>query len=328
MAQPMISVVIPVYKVEAYLKKCVDSVIAQSYENIEIILVDDCSPDNCPAMCDEYEKADKRIRVIHHSENGGLSCARNSGIEAARGEYIAFVDSDDYINKFMLETLYREISENDCGIAVCGLKYVFENDSIDTSKAEPSGERLILSGTEAVKKLFSDKHSEYVVSCNKLYKRKLFDSIKFPCGKIHEDTFTTYKLFFESERVVYNDVKLYYYLQRRSSIMHSGDITLMYAIEAMDEFGEYCEKNIDDAELLNDFIGMKNIMKANFALDAYYFSRKNKLVDEKNKFEKIYNDIKSSLPYKTIKFRLFETNKFLFAAAFRVYVIMHEKPLD
>lgn len=327
MEKPLISVIIPVYKVEPYLKKCVDSVINQSYKNLEIILVDDCSPDSCPQMCDEYKKTDGRIKVIHHAVNGGLSCARNSGIEAASGEYIAFVDSDDFVNPSMIEVLYSELAGNNCDIAVCGVKHIFENDTVLLSERAAAGRKKIMSGTDAVKMIYSDTDSVSFSACNKLYKTALFDDVRFPSQKLHEDVFTTYKLYFKAERIVFTDTELYYYLQRGGSIMHSQNkkISLGDALEAVDEFGLYCEEHISDEALKKEFAEMKNVMKADFALDSYYLARRRGLCDEKIRYESIYRSISPLLHSKKMKFRLFEIHPNLFMLAFRIFVMLNPK---
>ena len=127
---PLISVIVPIYNVEKYLDRCVDSIINQTYKNLEIILVDDGSPDNCPQMCDDYAKKDSRIKVVH-KENGGLSDARNVGMEVATGEYVSFIDSDDYISLDFYETLLETIVDNDSDIVECGVVKFYEDNSFD-----------------------------------------------------------------------------------------------------------------------------------------------------------------------------------------------------
>ena len=212
---PAISIVVPVYKVEAYLDKCINSILNQKFTDFELILVDDGSPDNCPAICDEYAEKDPRIKVIH-KENGGLSDARNAGIEVATGKYLGFVDSDDYIAPDMYEKLYNIITENSCDIAVCQAAVVQENEE---AIYEDSDEVYVFESNEAlyqmiVKKLFT------VNTWNKLYRKELFDSIRFPKGMLYEDLATTYKLIMLSDKVAYSPMKKYAYLQRQGSIMN------------------------------------------------------------------------------------------------------------
>ncbi len=215
MQEGLISVVVPVYKVEKYLNLCVDSILNQSYTNLEIILVDDGSPDNCPAICDAYAEKDPRIKVIH-KENGGLSDARNAGIEVATGKYLGFVDSDDYIAPDMYEKLYSIITENSCDMAICQAAVVQENEK---ATYEDSDEVYVFESNEALYQMISKKLFT-VNTWNKLYKRELFDKIRFPKGMLYEDLATTYKLILLSGKVAYSPMKKYAYLQRQGSIMN------------------------------------------------------------------------------------------------------------
>ena len=204
-----ISVIIPVYKVEKYLSKCIDSVLNQTYSNLEIILVDDGSPDNCGAICDEYAKKDSRIKVIH-KENGGLSDARNKGLEIAAGEYIAFVDSDDYLNKKMYETLFDLSHEHNADVVFCELQR-FSEDEVVNENCSDNYEIKELTKVEALNEiLFNDNVGNYMMP--KLFKRRTIEGILFPKGRVYEDIATTYKIIDRSEKIVYTNQKLYYYL--------------------------------------------------------------------------------------------------------------------
>ena len=213
----LISIVVPIYNVEQYLKRCVDTIINQTYKNIEIILVDDGATDNSGKICDEYIQKDNRIKVIH-KENGGLSDARNVGLENANGKYIAFIDSDDYISKDFIQKLYKFCIENGCEIAQCSYQRVYDNSSIsENTNAEIV--TTIMNRNEAILKMFASKNSEYTVAWNKLYKTSLFNSgIRYPKGMLHEDEATTYKLFYEAKKIVVTNEELYYYLIRENSI--------------------------------------------------------------------------------------------------------------
>ena len=165
----LISVVIPVYKVEKFIRNCVDSVIAQTYKDLEIILVDDVSPDGCPAICDEYAAADKRIKTVH-KENGGLSSARNAGLDVATGEYVFFVDSDDYISENAIERLYEALIKEKADIAICDWVAVDENGNKVVKKISPLKNEC-LNRDGLFKKITEPNYYYYVVSWNKLYKR-------------------------------------------------------------------------------------------------------------------------------------------------------------
>lgn len=206
--EPLISVIVPVYKVEKYLGRCVDSILAQTYENTEIILVDDGSPDNCPKLCEEYAKKYSSIRVIHQ-ENRGLSGARNTGIRHAKGDYLAFVDSDDVISPHFLESLYRAMKETHANISQCRWEYMHG----DTIKEpyDSQAKRECFTGREMLANLYIQTGAYFVVAWNKLYKRELFEEIRYPEGRIHEDEATTYRLFDLAEKCVYVDNALYGY---------------------------------------------------------------------------------------------------------------------
>lgn len=235
----LISVIVPVYKVEKYLERCVESIRNQTYSNIEIILVDDGSPDSCPTVCDRYAEKDGRIRVIH-KENGGLSDARNVGIDAACGEYIGFVDSDDYIHSEMYENLVRSIKKTGAEIAVCGVRKVYDTDP-EEQPVRDQDKVKVCSGIQAVKNIFEpDLYLQSVVAWNKLYRKELFDNVRYPVGKLHEDEFTTYKLLNKCKKVVYIEEKYYYYYQRTDSIMGRKAVHFTNDnLEAYEEMAEF-----------------------------------------------------------------------------------------
>lgn len=206
--EPLISVIVPVYKVEQYLGRCVDSILAQTYQNTEILLVDDGSPDNCPKMCEEYVKKYPNIRVFHQ-ENKGLSGARNTGIDHAKGDYLAFLDSDDVFSPYFLESLYRALIENDADISQCRWEYMHG----DTIKEpyDSQAKRTCFTGREMLANLYIQTGAYFVVAWNKLYKKELFHKIRYPQGRIHEDEATTYKLFDLAKKCVFVDNALYGY---------------------------------------------------------------------------------------------------------------------
>ena len=208
--QPLVSIIIPIYKVEQYLRPCLDSVISQTYKNLEIILVDDGSPDKCPEICDEYAKKDSRIKVIH-KPNGGLSDARNSGIVIATGEYLSFVDSDDMIHHRMIEILMTPLIEDvNLKMSACQLVKFYED------KLIPECEIVEFSNLDC--DVFLTKPL-YMVSVCKVYKKTLFDDIKFPIDRYHEDEFITYKVCYLAKKIAYTESQLYFYRQREGSIM-------------------------------------------------------------------------------------------------------------
>lgn len=209
----LLSVVVPVYKVEAYLNRCVESIVNQTYTKLEIILVDDGSPDRCPELCDEWAKRDSRIRVIH-KENGGLSDARNTGIAAATGEYLAFVDSDDYVGFQMYETMIDAMKRTGVGIACCG-RYVVKDGKEQI--VHNMDHEYIFTSMEAVRELLIGGCVEESV-CDKVYRRDLFQGLCFPVGEINEDIVIMPELLDRSQGVVHVAKPFYYYWQEGTSI--------------------------------------------------------------------------------------------------------------
>ncbi len=209
----LVSVIVPVYRSEIYLDKCVSSITAQTYRNLEIILVDDGSPDNSGKMCDSWAKKDSRIKVIHKT-NGGLSSARNVGIDAAGGDYLGFVDSDDLIAPDLFEKVMGFFDSHEPEIVVFNSNRVKENGEI-YAHTENIREGM-LSGEEAVVELLRGNINNYAV--NKVYKKEIFLGIRFPEGRLWEDMATTYKLFFKAKRIYCYPEGLYFYLTRADSI--------------------------------------------------------------------------------------------------------------
>ncbi len=208
---PLISIIIPVYKVEQYLKECIDSIINQTYMNLEIVIIDDGSPDNCPLICDQYAALDKRIKVIH-KKNGGLSDARNAGLNIITGDYVTFVDSDDVIHPEMINILYSEIQKNKSDISCV---------SIQEFSNSYSFMKITSAETKKLSFLNYTNYPYHMCAWGKLFSSKLFEDIKFPLHKLHEDEFTTYKLMDKANFISYNESKVYYYRQRNGSIMQN-----------------------------------------------------------------------------------------------------------
>ena len=208
-----ISVIVPVYNVEQYLERCVDSIINQTYTNLEIILVNDGSTDNSGKLCDELAKKDERIRVIH-KENGGLSDARNRGIEESESDLVGFIDSDDYIDRDMYEILLKNLNNTDADLSMCALYDVYNN----TPEAQVTNkETWELSSEQAIKMVMEAKILS-VTAVNKLYRKSLFSDLKFEVGKIAEDAFIMIKLLDKCEKIVATNEKKYYYVHRENSI--------------------------------------------------------------------------------------------------------------
>jgi len=228
---PLISVIIPVYKVEAYIAKCVDSVLSQTYANIEIILVDDGSPDGCYKICEDYVQKDHRVKVIH-KENGGLSSARNAGLDIARGEYIGFVDSDDYIAADMYQKLLEAIKKEKADLAICDTVVIYEKEDVEVYK--PLKDET-LNKFEAFEALLDGFN--VITVWNKLYSKHIFKNLRFPDGRIHEDEFIVHRVFNACAKIVTISDKLYYYVKRQGGIMLSG-----YTLKRLDAWYAFYDR--------------------------------------------------------------------------------------
>ena len=243
MTTPLISVIVPVYRVEEYLERCVESILSQTYENLEVILVDDGSPDRCPAICDAYAGKDARVKVIHQ-ENKGLSGARNAGIELAAGEYLAFVDSDDYVSPHFIEGLYELLQETGCAIGQCRFSYV------KGEKLTEEGDFAfcIYRGESLMEQLYGpeEKATYFVVAWNKLYRAELFKEtgIRYPEGRIHEDEATTYQLFHAARKLAFLDKAMYgYYTENGGSITSVFSAKRLQWLTAQEERIAFFQKN-------------------------------------------------------------------------------------
>ena len=229
----MISVIVPVYNVEKYLERCLDSILNQTYSDLEIILVDDGSTDTSPEICDAYAKRDERIRTFHQ-KNGGLSAARNTGLDNARGDYIGFVDSDDQIVPTMYESLLVAMENEKADIAIGNFAYLDE-------QGRKAGEsfplkKAVYSGIQAMEQLLCDA-VHFVSSCNKLYRKDIYKNIRYPLGKLNEDQFVIHRMLYESSRVVTISEPVYLYTIRSGSIMHRT-----FSVKHLDDIEAICSQ--------------------------------------------------------------------------------------
>lgn len=293
MKEDLISVVVPVYNVEKYLDKCVLSILNQSYQNLEIILVDDGSPDNCGVICDKYRQQDKRIRVIH-KKNGGLSDARNAGIEIATGKYITFVDSDDYIDEDYIEYLYSLIKKYKVNLSFC--KYCVE-------RSEPRNRENSLLKDEKCDKISAFEEILYarnfeVSACAKMYLRSQFKGIRFPVGKLFEDNATIYKLIEQNDYIALGYKSKYNYVIRKDSITtKTFTPSQMYLITASDEMCDYLKKYSALQKAIKRKKGVARISTLNRMIDS---STRNDAEEKKLKkdilqYKSILYDNKASL---------------------------------
>lgn len=242
----LISVILPVYNNEHFLPRSIDSVLEQSYSNIEVILVDDGSTDNSGKICNEYTKKDKRIKVIH-KKNGGLSDARNIGMKQASGEYIMFVDADDWMPKDAVEKLYDAIVKNGADLSSGIIKEVFSRKKV-AYEYSPS-KSTVYDCVGALRKLMYLHDGASNSASGKLYKMNLFKNVKYPVGKLYEDLGTTYKIFAKAKKIVLVDKIVYYYYQNSNSIMHAKYTTKrLQGITFAEEELKFMKKNFPDAK--------------------------------------------------------------------------------
>lgn len=288
-----ISVIVPVYNVEKYLKKCVQSVLDQDFKDFELILVDDGSTDNSGSICDDYALKDSRIRVIH-KKNGGLSDARNKGTDCAKGKYITYVDSDDYISKEYLKTLNNLVEKYSADIAITGIKTFTDGNEPKINNRNIYCEK-VYSGIDALKNMLYQKDMD-TSACSMLISESIARKHPFPYGKFHEDEFTTYKFYLDASIVAISTVKQYFYRQRKGSIMHSIGQAIIDELDAADnlysslstisdelanaakskKFSDYCQVLLSTENLkeeypelfcrITDFLNMecKEIIKDHF----------------------------------------------------------------
>ena len=317
----LISVIIPVYNVENYLRRCLDSVVNQTYKNLEIILVDDGSTDSSGAICDEYALKDDRIKVIH-KENGGLSSARNTGLDLMTGEYIAFVDSDDFIHIDMMKDMHYSLVINEADVCVCSFKEFEQEDAPDAYAPQELKMRTI-GRDEALLMYDSGFGALMSSSCNKMYKKSVFKNIRFPLNRKCEDLATIYKVLFASERIVLLDNFYYLYIIRKNSIMHSAVRPTADVVKGFEEFIQYCKDNIDNQNFREKMVALLLKRKADTILEDYYYSVKRK-TDKKhlNSIKEMYKEVRPQLKKMGVlrpQYRVFELNPFLFCCCVDIY---------
>lgn len=276
--KPLISIIVPVYKVEDYLIRCVDSITNQTYKNIEIILIDDGSPDNSGKICDELRKKDNRIVVIHKT-NGGQSEARNKGLDIAKGEYIGFVDSDDYIEENMFETLL-DIAEREKADIVSGkIKKIFKNNKYEIIEDHKSIENY--SGNDALVELLKGKITDYIY--NKIYKKEIWNNIRFPEGKILEDMDVMYLLIEKANKVSCTNKTEYYYVFRENSSISTINTQITYNLR------DVVNRKYDYLKLKKiELIDLLNIYK--LSMISHYFYTLSFCKDKENYFNQDFDE--------------------------------------
>lgn len=280
-----ISIIIPVYKVQDYLAECIESVQRQTYNNLEIILVDDGSPDDCGSICDRYAAQDQRIYVIHR-QNGGAACARNDGLDYATGDYISFIDGDDWIPETAVERLYQGLKEYDADCSVGRMIMVLDKNGILTPKKKPAAPLKCETSTEAIKRVMLTGSS----MCNRLFKRQAFDGIRFPVGRINEDEVAAVHVYAACRKIVFLDQFTYYYRKRPNSITTSGFTlrTVDMYYNSIDNLA-FIRKELPELETCAEFKYIK------YMLYCYVNLRKlRKDPDARRVRERIHQDIRKN----------------------------------
>ena len=232
---PLISLVIPVYNVEKYLRKCLDSVLAQTYDNFEVILVDDGSTDASGKICDEYAQKYSRI-IVYHKQNGGLSDARNFGVEHCNADLVSFIDSDDYVTENYLQCLWDMMVVEGVDLSVVGMQSVLTNGARKAVMTNPQCVHIVFDAEQALKAMFYGTYFG-VSACAKLFRKEMLLTHPFPVGALYEDLLTTYKIVADCDRVAYDGEYCYFYLQRTGSIRHGAKLDERYW-NAMDQASE------------------------------------------------------------------------------------------
>lgn len=313
----LISVIVPVYNVEAYLPMCLESIINQTYKNLEIILINDGSTDNSLNICKNYAKKDDRI-VVKTQKNKGLSATRNKGIEMAHGKYIGFVDADDVISLNMYEYLYRAIIQDRSQLSICNYIMFDKEKPIFTKKYQSTK----LTTVEALKQLMIDKDiTNHAV--DKLYLRDLFDGIEFPVDRKYEDIATTYKLFLSANSISYVPCYLYGYYQRVGSI--TGEYNKNTNLDFIKAIDDRYKELYDFDKDLNIYLKLnRSNMALRYFLDIVKFRRKGVLKD-KEYMVKLYRELNfSKVYYKEFKkFNSIKRNILLNMAYINIYLFYY-----
>lgn len=282
----LISVIIPVYNVQKYLDRCIHSVLGQSYTKLDIILVDDGSSDGSGSVCDKYQETDGRIRVIH-KQNGGLGDARNVGIDAAKADYLIFLDSDDFVDREYVSFLYALLRDNDADISIC--RYRRFCDLKEIKEAQRDQKTVVYDNISALKALLYTPEVIPQSANAKMYKKELFGGIRYPIGKLNEDIGTTYKLLYRAKKIAYSASQYYYYFQRMDGIVRS----------------EFTEKKMDAVEFSEEILNFLRIHAPELqnAAICYTFSQNVQVLMQLPLHDERYEAIEQKLAYNIKKYR-------------------------
>lgn len=305
MNRDLVSVIVPVYNVEAYLEKCIDSILAQTYHRLEIILVDDGSPDNCGGICDKYAEADPRIVVIH-KENGGLSDARNAGLNICRGKFVTFVDSDDSVSPEYVEYLYSLIQKYNADLSICEFRYVTEAGKEMNSPSNDSSV-ILMDTKEALRNLCYGKMF-FDSAWAKMYRACDFKDIRYPKGKLYEDIPTTYRVMLRAKKLVFGRKALYHYLYRKEAI--SKQAFSAHRLDAM----YFVEKQSE--EITKAYPELESVCSSRLFTECVYISKN--IAISKGDYRKTKHDI-----YQKIKNCRKNVEVSKLSLKFKVYYYVH-----
>ena len=269
--EDLISVIIPVYNVKEYLNRCINSIINQTYQNLEIIIIDDGSTDGSDKICDMYKRKDKRIKVFH-KKNGGLSDARNYGLKFATGEYIAFCDSDDFIDKRMYEILHKKLIENNADICISNYYKFSKDEEIENDYDYEKNDKTIIYNK---KEMFDHLYDNYLLSMvawNKLYKKNIFDNLRYPKGKLVEDVALAHYIYNECNIIVITSLQLYFYYKRETSILGTVKVNLLDELDFVYDRIKFMKKeNLTNSKSFNE----TKLYFMDTYIGLYYKLRKN-----------------------------------------------------
>ena len=325
--KPKISIIVPIYNTEKYLDKSIQSLINQTFKDIEIILVNDGSTDNSRNICEYFKIKDKRIKVIN-KENGGPGSARNKGIEIANGEYIAFMDSDDYVEVDMYETMYNRINEYNCDIVVCQVNMVDEQGNIVLAKDNKNVNGNIEHGEDAIKRYL--KYGRWG-PCDKLYKRELFENVNFIEGiTCEEDNIVIIPILSKATKIVTIDNYFYNYVIRHNSTTNSKfsikNFDSIYVWESVLEQSRYMGDdilNLAEARLFRAYVHLINGVIKNKAYD--FNDEINIIIDKlKTEYKKIYKNNQLNIIYKIIGYMIIK-NLPLYEKIFTLFLYIRKK---
>lgn len=311
----LVSIVVPIYNVEKYLGRCVDSILAQSYENLELILVNDGATDNSSKIAREYEAKDKRV-VVYDKPNGGLSDARNFGVKHAHGKYILFIDSDDFVKPTMVDMMLTKLIETDSDICVCDMEYLYDDGRVEFASGgmfETTSEKLLTINNSA---------------CNKLFKTVMFNDLEFPVGKYYEDLATIPILMYKAKRVCKVNEAFYVYYQRSGSIAHSANkkiFDIYYAIDRCIQYLVHNNGKLEDIAKLKSLYILHGLDITTVRIKDFDDKdiRKEYLKENMDMLKQYYPDYKNDILYKNANikkkmiFKLMERN--LMGAVLKIY---------